>query len=189
MPKQRWEPILILCRGVIGTCTVQPKVCKCEIFGSWPKTSWSGEWGCRGVGRILINAAACKTAWPHAEEQSLVHKSSVRAIICTHLIMDSVNPFWVWTCGTGCSTSIPKEAQYASKLLEVNSSALSILMLFMECSGKCVRSFMICASKRAKATLRVDNRQTWNHLQDASTKTIKYLNGPLAGYISPQISS
>ena len=188
MPKRRWRPILVLCGGAIGICTAQLKVRKCKMYGSWPKTSWSGEWVCRAMGRILINAAACKTTWPHAEEPSLVHKSSVRAIICTRLIMDSANPFWVWTCETGCSTSIPKEAQYASKLLDVNSSTLSILMLFMEYSGKCVWSFMIYASKCAKETLRVDNKQTWDHLQDASTNTIKYLNGPLAGCIGPQIS-
>ena len=158
------------------------------MSGSWPKTSWSGEWVCKAVRWILINTAACKTAWLYAEEPSLVRKSSVRAIICTRLIMDSANPFWVWTCGTRCSTSIPKEVQYASKLLEVNSSVLSILILFTEYSGKCAWSFMICASKRAKATLRVDNRQTWDHLQDTSTKTIKYLNSPLAGCIGPQIS-
>ena len=45
--------------------------------------------------------------------------------------------------------------------------------------GVCARSFIIYASKRAKATLRVDNRQTWDHLQDVSTNTIKYLNGSL----------
>ena len=167
MPKRRWRPILVLCGGATGTCTAQPKVRKCEMSGSWPKTSWSGEWVCRAMGRILINVAACKTAWPYVEEPSLVRNSIVQAIICMRLIMDSANPFWVWTCGTGCSTSIPKEAQYASKLLEVNSPALSILMLFIEYSGKCARSFIICASKRAKATLRVDNRQTWDHLQDA----------------------
>ena len=79
-------------------------------------------------------------------------------------------------------------AQYASKLLEVNSSTLSILMLFMEYLGKYAWSFMIYASKRVKLMLHVDNRQTWDHLQNASTKIIKYLNGPLAGCIGPQIS-
>ena len=128
------------------------------------------------------------TAWPHVEEPSLVRKSSVRAIICTRLIMDSANPFWVWTYGIGCSTSIPKEAQYASKLLEVNSLALSILMFFMEYSGKCTQSFIIRTNKRVKATLCMDTRQTWDHLQDASTKTLKYLNGQLVGCIGSQIS-
>ena len=126
------------------------------------------------MGRILINAAACKTAWPHAEEPSLVLNNNVRAIICMHLIKDSANSFWLWTFGIEYSTSIPKEAQYTSKLFKVNSPSLSILMLFIGYSEKCVRKFIIYASKRAKAILRVDNKQTWDHLQDVSTKTIKY---------------
>ena len=36
--------------------------------------------------------------------------------------------------------------------------------------------------------LRVDNRQTWDHLVDASIKTIKYLNGPEGGWIGPHMS-
>ena len=79
----------------------------------------------------------------------------------------------------------PKETQYASKPFEVNSPALSILMLFMRYLGKCTWSFIIYASKRAKATLCVDNKQTWDHIQDESTKTIKYLNDPFARCIVP----
>ena len=158
------------------------------MSGSYPRTSCNGDWVYKAVGRILINAAACKTAWPYAEEPSLVLNNKIRAIIWMRLIKDSANLFWVCTCGTGCSTSIPKEAQYSSKLLDVNSPALSILMLLILYSGKCARSLIICVSKRANATLRVDNMQTWDYLQDASTITIKYRNGPLDGCIGPQIS-
>ena len=138
--------------------------------------------------RILINVAACKTAWPHAEEPSLALNKNVRAIIWMLLIKESVNPFCVCTCGTRCSTSIPNDAQYTSKLLDANFPALSILMLLIVCPEKCSRSLIIYASKCANTTLHVDNRKTWDHLQDGSTSTIKYRNGPLDRCIRPQIS-
>src|SRR5690242_17213299 len=47
---------------------------------------------------------------------------------------------------------------------------------------------MIWASKRANATFRVDRRQTWDHLAEASTSTIKYRNGPHGGWIGQHIS-
>ena len=61
-------------------------------------------------------------------------------------------------------------------------------MLLILYSGKCTRSLIIYASKRANSTLRIDNRQMWDHLQDASINTIKCRNGPLDKCIGPKIS-
>ena len=85
------------------------------------------------VGQILIKAAACRTKWPYIDEPSLVINCNVQAIICMILIRDSTNPFWVWTCGIECSTLILNES---SKLFDINSPALSILMLLVEYSRK-----------------------------------------------------
>ena len=54
---------------------------------------------------------------------------------------------------------------------------------------KCSHSFIIYTSNCVKETLRVDNRKTWDLLVDASTNTIKYLNGPLVECIGLEISS
>ena len=47
---------------------------------------------------------------------------------------------------------------------------------------------MIWARSLANAVLRVDKKQTSDHLVDASTNTIKYLNGPHVGWIGPKMS-
>ncbi|PRQ43120.1 hypothetical protein RchiOBHm_Chr3g0465021 [Rosa chinensis] len=47
---------------------------------------------------------------------------------------------------------------------------------------------MIWARSLAKAAFLVDNSVTCDHLVDASTKTMKYLNGPHGGWIGPHIS-
>ena len=54
--------------------------------------------------------------------------------------------------------------------------------------GKYARNLINWASNLANARLRVDNKDTCDHLVDASIKTIKYLNGPHGGCMGPQIS-
>uniref|UniRef100_A0A0D3AZS0 Uncharacterized protein n=1 Tax=Brassica oleracea var. oleracea TaxID=109376 RepID=A0A0D3AZS0_BRAOL len=47
---------------------------------------------------------------------------------------------------------------------------------------------MICANSLANAKFLDDNRQTCDHLVDASMRTIKYRNVPQGGCIGPHIS-
>ncbi|KAK9121624.1 hypothetical protein Scep_002263 [Stephania cephalantha] len=51
-------------------------------------------------------------------------------------------------------------------------------MVLIGLSGNCALNLMICAKSLANATLRVESKQTCDHLVDASIKTMKYLNGP-----------
>ena len=44
---------------------------------------------------------------------------------------------------------------------------------------------MIWARSLGNAAFRVDNKQTCDHLVEASTSTMKYLYGPQAGWIGP----
>jgi hypothetical protein len=46
-------------------------------------------------------------------------------------------------------------------------------------------NLIIWASNLANVRLRVDNKHTYDHIVDASIKTIKYLNGPYGGWIGP----
>ena len=47
---------------------------------------------------------------------------------------------------------------------------------------------MSIESKLANAKFLDDNKETWDCLPDASTRTKKYQNGPLIGVIGPQMS-
>jgi hypothetical protein len=47
---------------------------------------------------------------------------------------------------------------------------------------------MTCVINLAKAWLRVDSKHTWDHLVDASIKTMKYLKRPHNGWMRSQIS-
>jgi hypothetical protein len=46
---------------------------------------------------------------------------------------------------------------------------------------------MTCAINFAKAWFHVDKRHTWDHLVDASIRTMKYLNGPNKVWMGPQM--
>ena len=96
------------------------------------------------------NATACKTSWPYADEPSLVLINKVRAKICMRLTKDSTNPFFM-----------NNEMQYTTKLFNLNSLVLSILMLLMVCSENCAQSLIIYASKHVKVIMGIDNIQTW----------------------------
>jgi len=52
--------------------------------------------------------------------------------------------------------------------------------------GHVTCNIIIWASNLANDKLRVDNKHTYDHLVDASTKTIKYVNGPHGGWMGPQ---
>jgi hypothetical protein len=65
--------------------------------------------------------------------------------------------------------------------LEVNSPALSILIVLMRFSRKLARNWMIWAISFAKAWFRVDSKHMWLHLIEVSIRTIKYLNAPIGG--------
>jgi hypothetical protein len=49
-------------------------------------------------------------------------------------------------------------------------------------------NLMTCAIILAKAWFFVDKRHICNHLVDVPINTMKYLNGPLIGYIGPHMS-
>ena len=65
---------------------------------------------------------------------------------------------------------------------------MSRRIVFSGKSGKWARSLMICANSLANAKFLDDNRQTCDHLVDASMRTIKYRNVPQGGCIGPHIS-
>ncbi|KAK9142005.1 hypothetical protein Syun_011405 [Stephania yunnanensis] len=64
------------------------------------------------------------------------------------------------------------------KCVRLKFPALSRRMVLIGLSGNCALNLMICAKSLANATLRVESKQTCDHLVDASIKTMKYLNGP-----------
>ena len=49
-------------------------------------------------------------------------------------------------------------------------------------------NLIIWAKSFANAEFLVDNKVTCDNLVDASTKTMKYLNGPHGGWIGPHMS-
>lgn len=83
---------------------------------------------------------------------------------------------------------MPPAMQKSSKVLDVNSPALSILKILMGFSGNWALSLRICESILGKAKFLVDNKETLDHFEDASMRTRKNLNGPLGGSIGPHIS-
>jgi len=137
---------------------------------------------------MRINVAACKIACPHAYIGSFDFISNGLAINWRRLINDSVRPLCVWICATGCSTLIPIDMQYSLKLFDVNSLALSKRIVLIGLSRNWALNLIIWANSHANATLRVDSKEMCDHLVHASIKTIKYLNGPLGGWIGPHIS-
>jgi hypothetical protein len=74
------------------------------------------------------------------------------------------------------------------KVREENSTALSNLTDWSQCSGEFAFNLMTYAINLAKAWIHVDRKHKCDHLVDASIKTIKYLNGSDNGFIGPQIS-
>ena len=58
-------------------------------------------------GLKLMRVAACRTACPQHVVGKLQFCKSGQAINLILLINASASPFWVWTCGTECSTVIP----------------------------------------------------------------------------------
>ena len=60
---------------------------------------------------MQINAAACKTTLSHTEIGSFVLIINGLAIKWRRLISNSTKLFYVCTCVTGCSTTIPIDIQ------------------------------------------------------------------------------
>jgi hypothetical protein len=69
-----------------------------------------------------------------------------------------------------------------------NSTTLSNRIDCIQFPGKITFSLMTCAIILAKLWFCVDNRHTCDHLVDVPINTMKYLNGPLIGYIGPHMS-
>jgi len=74
---------------------------------------------------MLINNAKCKTAYPQAAIRRLTLISNGLATNFRHFSNDSTSLFWVWTCATRCSNSIPIDIQYSWKAWDVISPILS----------------------------------------------------------------
>ena len=89
----------------------------------------------------------------------------------------------------GYWTLIPAIIQKSSNVGEVNSPALSSLNVLIGLSGNCALSLRMWASNLEKTRFLVDNRDVWDHLEEASIMTRKKRNGPLAGVIGPQTST
>lgn len=136
-----------------------------------------------------MRAVACRTACPHAEVGRLDSINKGWAMVCSRLMRDSIIPFWKSTWATGYCTSMPTVSHKSSNVLEVNSPALSTLMILIGWSGNCAFSRSMCARRRGKTIFRVDNRETRDHLDEAQMMAKKNRKGPLAGSIGPQTSA
>lgn len=79
--------------------------------------------------------------------------------------------------------------QKSSKVCEVNSPALSTRMILMGWSGNCALSLRMWAKSLGKTKLRVESKDTWDHLEDAQVMTRKNRKGPLGGSIGPHTSA
>ncbi len=71
----------------------------------------------------------------------------------------------------------------------MNSPALSTLKRLIGLLGNCALSRIMCDSILAKTRLRVDRRDTLDHLVEEQIITRKYMKGPLAGVMGPQTSA
>ena len=83
---------------------------------------------------------------------------------------------------------MPDAVQKYSKVLDVNSAALSILSILMQTSGLCALILMIIASSLGNARFRVLSKETSACLPNASTKMKKYWKGPNGGVMGPHRS-
>jgi len=72
----------------------------------------------------IINAT-CKIAYPQVAIERLALISNDLATNFKRFSNDFTSVFWVWTCATGCSTSIPIDIQYSWKAWDVISPVLS----------------------------------------------------------------
>jgi hypothetical protein len=92
----------VRCGGEIGTREAHPNLRRWEMLGGFPRINCRG-----GVLQYAVSHwAVCKTAWLQRQVGNLqfINKGLAMSLI----IMDLVKPFWVWTYGTECWTSIPR---------------------------------------------------------------------------------
>jgi len=74
---------------------------------------------------MRTNIVTCKIAYPKLAIGRLTLISNGLATNFRHFSNNFASPFWVWTCVTGCSTSIPIDIQYSWKIWDVISLVLS----------------------------------------------------------------
>jgi len=74
---------------------------------------------------MRINNATCKIAYLQVAIGRLALVSNGLAINFRRFSNDFASLFWVWTCATGCSNSIPIDIQYSWKIWDVISPVLS----------------------------------------------------------------
>ena len=74
---------------------------------------------------MRINNATCKIAYPQVAIGRLAPISTDLATNFRRFSNDFASLFWVWTCATGFSTSIPIDIQYSWKAWDVISPVLS----------------------------------------------------------------
>lgn len=84
---------------------------------------------------------------------------------------------------------MPFIVQNSSKVLDVNSPAPSVLRVLIGFSGNWDLNLSMCERILGKTRLRVESKDTLDHLELASITTKKYLNGPLGGSIGPHTSA
>lgn len=63
----------------------------------------------------MVGATTWSIACPQAEKGNCVLKSNGQTINWSHLIKNSVRPFWVWKWAIVCSMSIPIDIQNQQK--------------------------------------------------------------------------
>ena len=73
---------------------------------------------------MWINNATYKIAYPQVAIGRLALISNGLATNFRRFSNDSTSLFWVWTCATRCSTSIPIDIQYSWKAWDVISPIL-----------------------------------------------------------------
>ena len=83
---------------------------------------------------------------------------------------------------------MPATVQKSSKVLDLNSAALSMRSVLMRTCGLCALIFMIIAKSFGNAKFLVLSKDTSACFPDASTNTKKYWKGPDGGVMGPQKS-
>jgi len=73
---------------------------------------------------MRINNATCKIAYLQVAIKRLAIIGNGLATNFRRSSNDFASLFWVWTCATGCSTSIPIDIQYSWKAWDVISPVL-----------------------------------------------------------------